>query len=82
MGRTGPLARPIASVFFAAATDIVLVARIQLSGAQTAHDLHEMLRTLTYGLSWDTRFAGADVALEATLGKRQELPLHTTRTAA
>ncbi|MEL5958877.1 DUF5753 domain-containing protein [Streptomyces sp. CLV115] len=66
---------------FAAATDFVLTARIQLSGAQTLHDLHEALRTLTHGLSWDTRPAGPDAALEVTLGKRQELPLHATHAA-
>ncbi|MEU1696344.1 hypothetical protein ABZ590_34455 [Streptomyces hirsutus] len=45
------------------------------------HDLHETLRTLTHGLSWDTFVTGPDVALEITLGKRQELPLHAAHAA-
>jgi hypothetical protein len=80
VGRIGPLARPVALVSFAAATDIVLAARVQLSGAETMDDVHETLRTLTRGLSWDTRYTGPDVALEVTLGKRQELPLHAAHT--
>lgn len=72
MGRIGPLARPAALVSFALVTDIVLSARIQVSGAQTMHHLHETIRTLTHGFSWNTRYTGLDV----TLGKRQELPLH------
>ncbi|MHB6904064.1 hypothetical protein [Streptomyces sp. DB-54] len=76
-----PLAWPAALVSFAAATDIVLAARLQLSGAETMSELHETLRTLTHGLSWDPGFTGADVALEVTLGKRQELPLSAAHTA-
>ncbi|MFE9674688.1 hypothetical protein ACFYO5_11310 [Streptomyces sp. NPDC006259] len=34
----GPLAGPVALVSFAAATDIVLAARVQLSGAETMDD--------------------------------------------
>ncbi|MFF7987030.1 hypothetical protein ACFZDK_49490 [Streptomyces sp. NPDC007901] len=80
VGRIGPLVRPAALVSFAPVTDIVLSARIHVSGAETMHDLHETIRTLTHGSSWDTRYTGPDVALEVTLGKRQELPLHAFHT--
>ncbi|MFF0110066.1 hypothetical protein [Streptomyces hirsutus] len=80
VGRTGPLARPAGLLSFAAATDLVLAARVQLTGAETMHDLNETLRALTHGLSWDTRFTGPDAALEITLGKRQELPLQAAHT--
>ncbi|MFE2609930.1 hypothetical protein ACFXDI_42945 [Streptomyces mirabilis] len=80
VGQLGPLARPAALVSFAPVTDIVLSARIQVSGAETMHHLHETIRTLTHGFSWDTRYTGPDVALEVTLGKRQELPLHAAHT--
>ncbi|MGW8557676.1 hypothetical protein [Streptomyces tubercidicus] len=63
VGRIGPLARPVGLVSFAATTDVVLAARVQLSGAETMDDVHETLRTLTHGPSWDTRFTGPDVAL-------------------
>ncbi|MGX4694413.1 hypothetical protein [Streptomyces sp. JNUCC 63] len=76
MGRTGPLARPAGLLSFAAATDTALAARVQLTGAETMHDLNETLRALTHGLSWDTLATGPDVALDVTLGRRQELPLH------
>jgi len=58
VGRIGPLARPAAPMCFAAATDVVLAARVQISGAETMSDVREILRTLTRGLSWDTRFTG------------------------
>ncbi|WP_327348973.1 hypothetical protein [Streptomyces europaeiscabiei] len=80
VGRLGPLPRPAALVSFAAVTDIVLSARIQVSGAETMHHLHETIRTLTHGFSWDTRYTGPGVALEVTLGKRHELPLHAAHT--
>jgi hypothetical protein len=81
VGRIGPLARPVGLLSFAAAADIVLAARVQLTGAETMHDLHETLRTLTHGPSWDTDVTGPGIALDVTLGKRQELPRHAAHTA-
>jgi len=42
-------------------------------------ELHETLRTLTAGLTY-THFARPDVALDVTLGRRQELPIHAAHT--
>jgi hypothetical protein len=80
VGRFGPLFRPAALVSFAAVTDVVLSARIQVSGAETMHHLHETIRTLIHGFSWDTRYTGPGVALEVTLGKRHGLPIHAEHT--
>ncbi|MFJ4767496.1 hypothetical protein ACIP88_00035 [Streptomyces uncialis] len=78
VGRIGPLARPAGLLSFAAAEDIVLSARVQLSGSETMDDVHDIFRTSTRGLSWDTQYRGpGDVALEVSLGKRQEMALHT-----
>ncbi|UXY33178.1 hypothetical protein [Streptomyces sp. HUAS TT20] len=74
VGRVGPLARPVGLLSFAAATDTVLTARVQLSGAETMHGLNETLRSITEGMH--AHFTGSGVALEVTLGRRQELPLH------
>ncbi|MEF9886772.1 hypothetical protein [Streptomyces sp. P9-A4] len=79
VGRVGPLARPAGLLSFAAAADTILAARVQLSGAVTMHELHETLRSMTGGLQ--AHFSGPGVALEVTLGRRQELPLHAAHTA-
>jgi hypothetical protein len=50
VGRVGLLARPAGLLSFAVAGDTVLAARVQLSGAETMHDLNETLRALTGGL--------------------------------
>ncbi|MFI5681597.1 hypothetical protein [Streptomyces cellulosae] len=79
VGRTGLLARPADLLSFSAATDTILAARVQLSGAETMGELHETLRTLTAGLTY-THFARPDVALDVTLGRRQEVPIHAAHT--
>ncbi|KIE24761.1 hypothetical protein LK08_23125 [Streptomyces sp. MUSC 125] len=79
VGRTGPLARPAGMLSFTAAADTILAARVHLSGAETMGELHEMLRTVTAGLTY-THFARPDVALDVTLGRRQELPIHAEHT--
>ncbi|CAL9332224.1 hypothetical protein [Streptomyces sp. enrichment culture] len=47
VGRVGSLARPVGWLSFAAAADTVLAARVQLSGAETMHELNETLRAIT-----------------------------------
>lgn len=79
VGRVGPLARPVGLLSFAASTDTVLAARVQLSGAETMHELNETLRSITGGMH--AHFTGPGVALEVTLGRRQELPIHAAHTA-
>ncbi|MEU7047829.1 hypothetical protein [Streptomyces eurythermus] len=79
MGRVGSLARPVGWLSFAADADTVLAARVHLSGAETMHELNETLRAITGGMH--AHFTGPGVALEVTLGRRQELPIHEAHTA-
>lgn len=79
MGHLGPLARPVELLSFAAATDTVLAARVQLSGAETMHELNDTLRAITGGMH--AHCTGLGVALEVTLGRRQELAIHEAHTA-
>ncbi|MFF5456195.1 hypothetical protein ACFY40_33960 [Streptomyces sp. NPDC012950] len=74
VGRVGPLARPAGLLSFAAADDTVLAARVQLSGAESMREVNETLRAVAGGMQ--AHFTGPGVALEVTLGRRQELPLH------
>jgi hypothetical protein len=77
VGRVGPLARP-GALLFTAATDIVLTARVQMSGAETMHELNETLRAITGGMH--AHFTGpGGVALEVTLSRRQESPNYPTQ---
>ena len=63
---------------FAQASDVILASRVQLTGAQTASELHDMLATATRSISWDSRTLGPDIALDIMVGKRQDLALHET----
>lgn len=79
VGRVGPLARPVGLLSFTAAADSILAARVQLTGAETMHQVNETLRSMTGSLP-PAHFAGPGVALELTLSRRQELPIHTAHT--
>ncbi|MFJ6518362.1 hypothetical protein ACIQJ4_08915 [Streptomyces filamentosus] len=67
MGRVGLLARPAGLLSVAAADDTVLVARVQLSGAEPMREVNETLRATTGGMH--AHFTGPGVALEVTLGR-------------
>ncbi|MFH8477167.1 hypothetical protein [Streptomyces sp. NPDC018000] len=67
---TGPAAE--------AGTEVASVP-VQLSGAETMHELNETLRSITGGMH--AHFTGPGVALEVTLGRQQELPIHEAHTA-
>ncbi|MFJ8133270.1 hypothetical protein [Streptomyces hydrogenans] len=47
---------------------------MQLSGAESMREVNETPRAVTGGMQ--AHFTGPGVALEVTLGRRQELPLH------
>ncbi|MGP3635337.1 hypothetical protein ACTU45_18540 [Streptomyces sp. 24-1644] len=79
MGRVGPLARPAGLLSFTAADDTILAARVQLTGAETMHQVNETLRSMTGDLP-HAHFTGPGVALELTLSRRQELPIHAAHT--
>ncbi|MCY0921106.1 hypothetical protein OS965_23455 [Streptomyces sp. H27-G5] len=80
VGRVGPLARPAGLLSFTAAADTILAARVQLTGAETMHQVNETLRAMTGDLP-HAHFTGPGVALELTLSRRQELPIHAAHTA-
>ncbi|MGC5041047.1 hypothetical protein ACLQ2C_36530 [Streptomyces sp. DT73] len=80
VGRVGPLAPPAGLLTFTAAADTILAARVQLTGAETMRDVNETLRAMT-GTLPRAHFTGPGVALELTLGRRQELPVHTAHIA-
>ncbi|GAA2264882.1 hypothetical protein GCM10010232_66340 [Streptomyces amakusaensis] len=80
VGRVGPLARPAGLLSFTTAADTILAARVQLTGAETMHEVNETLRAMTGHLP-HAHFTGPGVALELTLGRRQELPVHAAHTA-
>ncbi|GGX47630.1 hypothetical protein [Streptomyces chryseus] len=79
VGRVGPLARPAGLLSFTAAADTILAARVQLTGAETMHQVNETLRAMTGNLP-HAHFTGPGVALELTLCRRQELPIHAAHT--
>ncbi|WP_434598054.1 hypothetical protein [Streptomyces sp. A5-4] len=79
VGRVGPLARPAGLLSFTAAADTILAARVQLTGAETMHQVNETLRAMTGDLP-RAHFTGPGVALELTLCRRQELPIHAAHT--
>ncbi|MEU0102901.1 hypothetical protein [Streptomyces sp. NPDC006267] len=79
VGRVGPLARPAGLLAFTAAADTILAARVQLTGAETMHQVNETLRAMTGDLP-HAHFTGPGVALELTLSRRQELPIHAAHT--
>ncbi|MEU2119536.1 hypothetical protein ABZ567_28725 [Streptomyces sp. NPDC016459] len=80
VGRVGPLARPAGLLSFTAAADTILAARVQLTGAETMHQVHETLRAMSGNLP-HAHFTGPGVALELTLSRRQELPIHAAHAA-
>ncbi|MFF5976969.1 hypothetical protein ACFY7C_36265 [Streptomyces sp. NPDC012769] len=79
MGRVGQLARPTGLLSFTAAADTMLAARVQLSGAETVYDVNDTLRAMAGDLP-HAHFTGPGVALQVTLGRRQELPVQAAHT--
>jgi hypothetical protein len=79
VGRIGLMARLAGLLTFTAATDIILAARAQLTGAETMYQLNESLRALTGSLP-SVHFTRPDVALEVTISRRHELPVHAAHT--
>ncbi|EMF56515.1 MULTISPECIES: hypothetical protein [Streptomyces] len=81
VGRSVPFERPSALLSFMEPDDIVLAARVGLSGTETLGRLHDLINTVTRGLSGDSRIGESalvpDIELEVTVGRRQELALHT-----
>ncbi|KUM90261.1 hypothetical protein AQI88_38835 [Streptomyces cellostaticus] len=81
VGHSVPFERPSALLSITEPDDLVLAARVGLSGTQTMGHLHDLIDTVTRDLAGDSRIGVIalvpDVALEVMVGKQQELPLHT-----
>ncbi|MEU3603670.1 hypothetical protein ABZ714_33935 [Streptomyces sp. NPDC006798] len=73
---SGPFARPAGVLSFLRAPDVILASRVQLTGAQTLSELHDLVATATRGIDFDARTLGPGIALEILIGKRQDLALH------
>ncbi|MEU0274227.1 hypothetical protein, partial [Streptomyces sp. NPDC006307] len=80
VGRVGQLARPAGLLSFTAAADTILAARVQLTGAETMHEVNDTLRAMTGDLP-HAHFTGPGVALELTLSRRQDLSVHAAHVA-
>ncbi|SEQ97879.1 hypothetical protein [Streptomyces radiopugnans] len=80
VGRVEQLARPAGLLSFTAAADTILAARVQLTGAETMHEVNETLRAMIGDLP-HAHFTGPGVALEFILSRSQELPVHAAHIA-
>ncbi|MFJ5811149.1 hypothetical protein [Streptomyces sp. NPDC093093] len=56
--------------------DVLFAARVELSGMETMGHLHDLIRTVTHGVTTELGYAGPGIALEVMVGKRHELALH------
>ncbi|MFZ3492331.1 hypothetical protein ACODT5_03660 [Streptomyces sp. 5.8] len=76
VGRLVPFERPEALLSLTEPDDLLLTARVELSGLETMGHLHDLIRTVTHGITSELGYAGPGVALEVMVGKRHELALH------
>ncbi|MFG2134944.1 hypothetical protein ACGFNV_45390 [Streptomyces sp. NPDC048751] len=85
VGHSVPFERPPALLSIAEPDDLVLAARVGLSGKETMGHLHDLIDTVTRGLAGGSRIGDfalvPHVVLEVMVGKRQELALHTGHVA-
>ncbi|AWW36368.1 hypothetical protein [Streptomyces cadmiisoli] len=81
VGRSVPFEQLSALLSFTEPDDIVLAAWVGLSGTETMGHLHDLIDTVTRGLSGGSRIGESalvpDIVLEVMVGRRQELALHT-----
>ncbi|MER5935129.1 hypothetical protein [Streptomyces sp. NPDC002054] len=75
VGRLVPFERPEALLSLTKPDDILFTARVELSGAETMGHLHDLIRTVTHGVTTELGYAGLGVALEVLVGKHHELAL-------
>lgn len=76
VGRLVPFERPEALLSLTQPDDLLFTARVELSGMETMGHLHDLIRTVTHGVTTELGYAGPGVALEVLVGKRHELALH------
>ncbi|MGW7328197.1 hypothetical protein ACWGIU_06170 [Streptomyces sp. NPDC054840] len=76
VGRLVPFERPEVLLSLTKPDDVLSTARVELSGMETMGHLHDLIRTVTHGVTMELGYAGPGVALEVLVGKRHELALH------
>lgn len=76
VGRLVPFERPEALLSLTKPDELLFTARVELSGMETMGHLHDLIRTVTHGVTTELGYAGPGVALEVMVGKRHELALH------
>ncbi|MGW1281362.1 hypothetical protein ACWD4V_30985 [Streptomyces tsukubensis] len=76
VGRIVPFERPQALLALARPDDVFFTARVELSGTETMGHLHDLIRTVTHGVTAELGYAGPGAALEVLVGKRHEIALH------
>ncbi|MGI5451445.1 hypothetical protein ACQEVM_37935 [Streptomyces sp. CA-243310] len=76
VGRLVPFEQPEALLSLTEPDDVLFTARVELSGMETMGHLHDLIRTVTHGITTELGYAGPGVALEVMVAKRHELALH------
>ncbi|MFD5548696.1 hypothetical protein ACFWJQ_18410 [Streptomyces goshikiensis] len=76
VGRLVPFERPEALLSLTEPDDVLFTAWVELSGMETMGHLHDLIRTVTHGVTAELGYTGPGVALEVMVGKRHELALH------
>ncbi|MGW6974270.1 hypothetical protein [Streptomyces sp. NPDC054952] len=76
VGSLVPFERPEALLSLTEPDDLLFTARVELSGMGTMGHLHDLIHTVTHGVTTELGHAGPGVALEVLVGKRHELALH------
>ncbi|MDX3028489.1 hypothetical protein [Streptomyces scabiei] len=76
-----PFERAAALLSIVKPVDILLAARVGLSGKETMGHLHDLIDTVTRNIFTESSYGeftlASDVALEVVVSKRHELALHT-----
>ncbi|MCX5016642.1 hypothetical protein OG765_37610 [Streptomyces sp. NBC_00555] len=70
VGRLVPFERPAALLSLTEPDDFLFTARVELSGAERMGHLHDLIRTVTHGITTELGYVGPGVALEVLVGKR------------
>ncbi|UQX04772.1 hypothetical protein [Streptomyces sp. RerS4] len=77
VGRLLPFERADALLSLTQPGDIAFTARVELSGGETMGHVHDLITTVTRGITYELGAAAPGTALEILLGKRHQLALHT-----
>ncbi|MFH8476968.1 hypothetical protein [Streptomyces sp. NPDC018000] len=77
VGRLAPFERAGALLSLTRPDDIGFTARVELTGSETMGHLHDLINTVTRGVTYELGGAAPGTALEILFGKRYQLALHT-----